>query len=472
MFASVVLYSWPLVVMVLFQKYRTTLAILVSVIAGYLLLPAISGLDLPLLPTFDKTSIPALAAALFAFLALRKRDTEALKQWVPRSWMARFMLLALVVGAFLTVLTNTDRTGFIQGLRVYDGFSAVLGILIMLLPFILAYRFAAAPAQQRLILIVFAVAGFAYSFLALYEIRASPQLNNMVYGFFPHSWMQHVRSGGFRPLVFLDHGLWLAIFLAMSVVAAIGAAAAVPARRKQFLWMAAWIMMTILLSNSLGAAVIALALAPIAFFLPQRTQMLAALVIGSIVLTYPVLRERGLVTGGTAVSLASKIDAERASSLQFRLDNENILLAKANDRPLFGWGGWGRARVYDENGQDISVTDGYWVIIFGVGGWTRYIGEFGLMVTPLILLYVRRKRFVVGPETTTLAIVLCVNLLDLIPNGTMTPLTWLVAGALWGRLEWQGQDGETGDGNAIELAPQPISPYTRQTKRINRRQAQ
>ena len=472
MFASVVLYSWPLVVMVLFQKYRATLAVLVSIIAGYLVLPAIKGLDLPLLPTFDKTSIPALAAALFAYVALRKRDTDALKQWVPESWIARSMLLALVVGAFLTVLTNTDRTGFIQGLRVYDGFSLVLGILIMLLPFILAYRFASAPTQQRLLLIVFAVAGFAYSFLALYEIRMSPQLNNMVYGFFPHAWIQHVRAGGFRPLVFLDHGLWLAIFLAMSVVAAIGAAAAVPARRRQFLGMGAWILMTILFSNSLGAAVIALALAPVVLFLPQRTQLLAALVIGSIVLTYPVLRERGLVTGETAVSLASKISADRAGSLQFRLDNENILLAKANNRPLFGWGGWGRARVYDEDGQDISVTDGYWVIIFGVGGWTRYIGEFGLMVTPIILLYVRRKRFHVGPETTTLAIVLCVNLLDLIPNGTMTPLTWLVAGALWGRLEWQGQDGETGDGNAIELAPQPISPYTRQTKRINRRQAQ
>ena len=41
----------------------------------------------------------------------------------------------------------------------------------------------------------------------------------MVYGFFPHSWLQHVRGGGFRPIVFMNHGLVLGIFLSMAVVA-------------------------------------------------------------------------------------------------------------------------------------------------------------------------------------------------------------------------------------------------------------
>ncbi len=469
MFASIALFSWPLVVLVLFQKYRTTIAIAVSIVAGYLLLPSIKGLDLPLLPVLDKHTIPALAALVFAYQAIKgNRNADALGQWIPHFWAARVLLVLLMAGAMFTVLTNGDRSGFLPGLRPYDGFSAILGILMMLIPFFLAYRFIASPQQQRGLLAVLAVAGVCYSFLALYEIRMSPQLNHMIYGFFPHSWLQHVRAGGYRPLVFLDHGLWLAIFFAMSIISACGAAIVFPKRKRQFQFAAGWIFLTLLLSNSLGSLVIAFVLAPIVLFLPYRTQILMAFAIGLIVLSYPMLRERGIITGDRALSLASKINAERAGSLEFRLENENILLEKANQRPVFGWGGWGRARVYNEAGEDVSVTDGYWVIIFGIGGWTRYISEFGLLILPLGLIYYRRKSVQYGPETVTLAIVLCANLVDLIPNGTMTSLTWLVAGSLWGRLDWGGSGSDVQQISGA--VPTPISPYTRQTKRINRRQ--
>ncbi|MEY1556928.1 hypothetical protein AB3Y40_14965 [Yoonia sp. R2331] len=422
------------------------------------------------MPVLDKDSIPALTALFLAFFALKRPNIDALQRWIPKSLAAWVMLVGLVAGAFLTVLTNDDRVGYLPGLRVYDGFSSVLGVMIQLIPFILAYRFLASPSQHRTLLMVLALAGLGYSLLALYEIRMSPQLNRMVYGFFPHDWIQHVRGGNFRPLVFLEHGLWLAIFFAMAAIAAVGASAAFPKQRTKLRLVAGWIFLTLLLSSSLGAAAIAFVLVPIVFFLPQRTQMLLALIIGTIVLTYPILRERGWVTGDTAVSIAASINADRAGSLQFRLENEDILLQKANQRPLFGWGGWGRARVYDELGTDISVTDGYWVIIFGVGGWTRYLSEFGLMIAPLVFFYVRRKRYNVGPETTTLTIVLCANLIDLLPNATMTPLTWLIAGALWGRMDWKGNDGSD-QHDPEELVPVAVSPYTRQTKRIKRRQA-
>ena len=38
---------------------------------------------------------------------------------------------------------------------------------------------------------------------------------------------------------------------------------------------------------------------------------------------------------------------------------------------------------FDEEGRDISVTDGQWVIIFGLGGWLRYLAEYGLMTAPM-----------------------------------------------------------------------------------------
>ena len=37
----------------------------------------------------------------------------------------------------------------------------------------------------------------------------------------------------------------------------------------------------------------------------------------------------------------------------------------ALDRPVFGWGGWGRSRLHDDQGRDVSVTDGLCIISAG-----------------------------------------------------------------------------------------------------------
>ena len=72
----------------------------------------------------------------------------------------------------------------------------------------------------------------------LVEVRLSPQINTWIYGFFQHDFIQMMRYGGFRPIVFLPHGLWVAFFAydrrsgrgrALARGAA-GAARALPAR--------------------------------------------------------------------------------------------------------------------------------------------------------------------------------------------------------------------------------------------------
>src|SRR5699024_3988850 len=65
---------------------------------------------------------------------------------------------------------------------------------------------------------------------------------------------------------------------------------------------------------------------------------------------------------GLVNQIAHSISDRRADSLQTRLTNEDRLSAKALQRPVFGWGGWGRNRVYNKYGKDISITDGMWII--------------------------------------------------------------------------------------------------------------
>src|SRR5690606_36437626 len=139
----------------------------------------------------------------------------------------------------------------------------------------------------------------------------------------------------------------------------------------------------------------------------------------------------------------------------YRFLNEDLALEKVDQRPIFGWGPWNRQRVFDpDTGEELSTAlDGTWVLILGNGGWARYLGQFGLITFPLIALYFRRP-LELTLATTGLALALAVNLLDLLPNSSLTAVTWLMAGALAGRLEVVSIK------NPIAASAQPETPST------------
>jgi hypothetical protein len=65
------------------------------------------------------------------------------------------------------------------------------------------------------------------------------------------------------------------------------------------------------------------------------------------------------------------------------------------------------------------------IIAIGAGGWASYIGEFGLLSGAIILLAIRARRYSLERETAALAVILAGNLIDLIPNAGLTPVTWI-----------------------------------------------
>lgn len=470
-----VVLSWPIAVFWLFAKRTPAEAVVGAIIGAYLLLPRNYSIDLPGVPRLGKDSIPALTAVFAASFLL---TTERLRKfgsgvvqpgWIPRSRAVQLLLVLLVVATILTVLTNGDRLVYggwrVQpGLRPYDIASSVGNTLFAVLPFLLARKYLAHPEGQKTLVIALVISGLLYSLPALYEVRMSPQLSMMIYGYFPHEWRQHLRAGGYRPVVFLHHGLWLAIFFCGSFLAALSLWRNSEGKvRVRWMLAALWMFMVLILSKGVGALGIGIFLGGVILFLPISLQILSTAVLAGVLLTYPMVRGAGLAPTEQALSLAYSVDPVRESSLRFRLDNEDILLERANQRPLFGWGGWGRNRVIDDQGRDISVTDGYWVIAIGSKGWLGYIAEFGLLLIPMIFLGLRWKSLALTPATAGIAMVLTANMIDLIPNATLTPVTWLLAGALAGRLEL----GRV----AADSAVQPAGPvlrrnaYTRQVRR-------
>jgi hypothetical protein len=478
LFAHLVLYSFPLVVLVLFKRLPRHEALIWSILGGYLFLPEQTGIDLPLLPELNKVLIPSLTAAILCLVlpdatAMPRRRSQARETTEKgerdrqRSVIATLCVVILLLLPIATMQTNQDPVivgpRFIPGLREYDIFSMALSTAVMLLPFLLARRYLASQKAQLALLRALVVGGLVYSVMILVELRLSPQLNRWIYGFHAHSFAQHVRNGGFRPMMFLEHGLRVGIFILMGVFAAgilwrFGQAAGSdaapvagrrnkrgPASNQQYLLWCGWLFVVLFLSKTLGAFLIALVLLPIVLLLKARTQILVAAVIAAMVILYPSLRQTNLLPISAVQDLASSISAERSQSFNFRLDNEEILLARADTKPFFGWGGWGRSRIYDAfSGRDISVTDGTWVIVFGVSGWIGYLATFGLLTLPIFMLV--RKRRSVNLVTSGLTLILAANLVDLIPNSSLTPLTWMIAGTVLGALEMTRQTEIKGNG--------------------------
>lgn len=454
-FAYIVLFTWPLVVVMLFRVLPLRSALVWSIVAGYLLLPLNTGFDLPLLPAVDKDLILAGSAAIMCLLITRQqnrpfprngpvsRNSNEAHAFKVRQGQPLFLglLIILFSAPFITALQNGAPiiigNRYLSGLKLYDAFSMGLGLFVTIIPFLLGRRYLASEDSQRIILRVLVLAALAYSCLILYEVRMSPQLNRIFYGFFPHSWAQHVRGNGFRPLVFLPHGLILAIFVAVAFLSSLISWRLRKGDPSRFIWVIAAFLLfgVLILCRSLGALALGLMFCPLILLVGRRTQLLLAAALAAIVLIYPIMRGGGLIPADQIHEIAASIDQERADSLKFRLDNEDRLLERAQEKPIAGWGSWGRNRVYDETGKDISITDGYWIIVIGSFGWLGYLAQFGMLTLPTILLGLKRRQFDLTITTSGLALVLCMLLIDLIPNASISPLTWLIAGSMMGRFQ-------------------------------------
>ena len=202
---------------------------------------------------------------------------------------------------------------------------------------------------------------------------------------------------------------------------------------------AGYLGVVLLLCKSAAVLVYAALLLPTVRLLSVRQQIRIAAALALFAVLFPLLRGADLVPVDWVVAQAEAVSEERAGSLQFRLDNEDALLARASERPLFGWGSWGRNLIHDPySGELVSTTDGRWIIVIGTLGWCGYIVEFGLLALPLVMLARQVRRMpapAISPYVGPLALILGINMIDMLPNATLIPFTWLLAGAMLGYAE-------------------------------------
>jgi hypothetical protein len=408
-----------------------------SLLSAYTFLPAGFTIDLPGLPPFNKFSVTILTIMAYMVLNGKSFGVKGLTRW------PKIIVILFVFSPFITAVTNSESYMGIDGLRLYDGLSIAIGNAFSATAFLLGVKYFRTSDEQLVIFKYIAVAVLLYSFLALYEIRMSPQLHVNLYGFFPHDWRQQYRDGGFRAVIFLGHGLLVALFLAVGL----GVWCALKKSKVRVLpvainnkWIVLLVFITLVFMKSLAALIFGLFLfTVISFFSNKRSHQLSVL-LTILFITYPLTSALNLFPHKEIVDFAYSIDPARGQSLEYRFDNEEILLSHAREKPLFGWGGWGRNRVYDpETGEDLSVTDGRWILTLGIRGWVGFLAEYMLIILPIWFAYKVQSRKALESKTDSVllsahALIISIILIDQMPNASTNPLYLLLSGALLGRV--------------------------------------
>jgi 4-amino-4-deoxy-L-arabinose transferase-like glycosyltransferase len=459
----------PLVSMVLMATMRAPLACAVGVLAAQMFLPPVFELDAPVIPPLGKDVLPLWGLVIGCLLFRRKALAGA------RPFRGYEVLILLqIAGHFGTFLTNKDPVIVgrftLPGLTLYDAFSeAMKTLLYWWPPLFLGRTLFRTPKDVKLLLGVVAGAGAIYSFFLFVEMLFSPQLNRWFYGYHQSEFLQTIRWGGYRPKAFMRHGLNVALFVLVTLIAATGLARAgrtrlggvVPAS-----WVSRYLAVVLVACKSLGALLYGVFALPFLWFAKAKRQAKIISILALIIFCYPLVRWAGILPVEDILAFtARKFGADRSGSLGVRLHEEAYVLGRALLRLPFGWGGYGRPFSHDLwTGKQTTIIDGYWVLTLSAQGAVGYLSVFGLLLLPLW----RLRKTVAGLNNrndrllvTTLGFAMVVFVFDLIPNSTIDPYLLLMLGALIGSERWPAMLAEEealshlvlAEGLAEELPP-------------------
>lgn len=352
-----VMFGWIPLVLGMFVALPTRIAVAAAFVIAWLFLPNASY-SFQGFPDYTKISATTAGVLIATILFDPRRLMTYRFHWID------IPIIVWCVAPFMSSVTN--------GLGAYDGASAVLNAVIAWgLPYFLGRVYFSDLAGAKILCSAILIGGLIYIPLCLYEVRMSPQLHRMVYGYHQHHFIQTMRGDGWRPTVFMQHGLMVGMWMAAAAMVAAWMWAGRSLREVKWAPLSGVFLAlagTTVLCKSFGALILLVAsvgvLATVRFLRSPVALVALALAPGG----YMAMRTVGGWSGGQLVQAVEMVQPARAASLEFRIDNETMLIDRAMQRKVFGWGGWGRARVANEAGEDISTTDGLWIITFGNNG--------------------------------------------------------------------------------------------------------
>lgn len=420
----VALAAFVLITAACFRTMPPTRAVLASLLGGWLFLPHIDSRYSVLFVHSKAAFVPAVVFLWSVIFDGRRLGA------------LRLRLLDLPVAVLCGV---PFATAIANDLGVYEATAAMVeAAMTWGTPYLLGRMYFGDPRAQRALVVAIVGAALVYVPFSLWEIRMSPQLQMWVYGFRSWGFTDAMRFGGFRPNVFMQHGLAVGFFMAMGTLGSLwlwrtkarSKVAGIPVQ-----WVFVVLAVTTLLCKSVGAIILLAVGAAVleGTRVLRRPVLLAALL--ALPPVYSTARISGWMPEAIVAAAHQTVDVDRGDSLQFRLDNEDRLIAKAMLKPWLGWGRFGRSFVYDEQGNNVgAITDGLWILVLGINGLLGLIAVAAVLtLSPLAALRTLPARHWSDPRLAGPAVLVVVVLLwviDDLLNAMMTPLYPLISGAL------------------------------------------
>ena len=435
-FAWIALFGWIPLVLCLFMVLPPRRAAAVSIVGAWLLLPPYS-IAFPGLPDYSKETAATFGALLATAIFCPQRILAFRPRWFD---------LPMVGWLLSPIASSLDN-----GLGLYDGLSGSLIVIVGWgFPYLLGRLYFSDFEGLRELTLAIVIGGLAYIPPCFFEFRMSAKLLPAIYGF---GGIGGVRYGVWRARVFfwtpLECGMWMAAAALTAwwlwrcgLLRRIGSIRFGPG-------LLALMIATAFLCGSVGAIILLLGGVVILW---ASTRFRTRLLLGTLALFGPIyagVRIPNLWSGQQVVQLATTwIGKDRGESLAYRLQNEVVLIAKALERPIWGWGGWGRFTVYglyDESGvfhpepdklEHQVPYDGMWLVVFGTQGIVGLILWHLVLELPPLLFVLRFPVHLwshprVAPASLGAALV-GLYMIDCTSNGYLNVIYVALAGGLIG----------------------------------------
>ena len=336
--------------------------------------------------------------------------------------------------ALLTFAAGTCVTSVVNRLGIYDGVSSFgLQIARYGMPFCFGRAFIKTRSDLDDACRVIIGAAAFYAVLAVWEWRMSPNIHKMLYGYFQASFAQHLRWGYHRPIVCFPHALGLGTFFAWTSLLTI---ACVRTGRLRPICgfppsLYAWLpLVGLATSMSLGPwGLFVLALGLLISWQHSHQPLLICVPVLFAVLWISG-RYTNLTDGKWMSAAIRQISPVRAHSLEGRIEANTLLIARAKQKPLFGWGTWGRNRIVDKRGRDVVPTDGLWILLLGSYGLVGLISFYLWWCWPVLLNLQVKPAGLLEGAMIALLLGIAIQSFNFVFNGFLSPVLSLMHGSL------------------------------------------
>lgn len=424
-FAIFALITWVPITIALFTVTSSRTAVVASVIGGWLLLPPIT-IPIPGFPDYSKFT----AATFGVLIGTLLFETRRLIEFRPK-WFDAPMLIWCFC-PFAAAMAN--------GNGLYDGSAQSLtNIFLWGIPYLVGRLYFGDLESFRALVVGVVTGGVACIPPCVWEMRMSPILLPQVYGVSYRT--LGMRLGGYRPRIFFSNSLELGMWMSVTSLAAwwiwrAGSLKQIASISMGKVLLPCLLVVNIFCRSSGALTLFALGVVTLWGSVRFKTRIL---LFGVILATpsYYAARITQSWSGEGLLDVArATLGQERAWSVEFRFRNEDLLIERALERPIIGWGGWSRARKVDSEKLRLAgvakkaIPDGLWIIAFGDTGAIGLASlTFAILLPPLLFL----KRYppeqwldpLVAPAAV-FAVILSLYMIDCLANA-MINLVYIVA---------------------------------------------